>query len=560
MRRTKDKVEGPITIKYPNHYDELDSASHPTTRFPLSNLNRSLLTVLLSLTALIPFFQSSRAGMIDPFTHGITAVTIHLIREGSIQLHGSIVEYIPGSTFFVGGLSLVAGIPPETLEYVPIVGPLAVLFSTMLAFRLTSNRFVALLAANVLSLRFFGFWLYSIWPHAFGYALFLCFLTVLVSKTIGWLPKVTITWIMFVGMQLYSYNTELWMIALVAFMLLLRLRWPSSKPRKATARTLPFSWSFLCATVVTFLGLDQVLYGSYLPRLVATQGELLTSLEYNLSILLKTNPPLPYSWVPESSVWLIGLQLLWYALIFTPIFVGLVAFARTNGLITSLRGATLVQATIAGLGFVWIIDVLTYASIGGIRAALFRVPTLVAPVVAMTIIKTAKKWDFRGLGKMGSSRRLITYSIGLAAVSAGIFGLSISEGYYVTSTSHYADAKSSAIWLESHQPTLNFIFSDHNTQGEFAIEFAKIGRSFDPNNLYTEESFSHLVDPRYATTRDSYYTDTYVVINTAIGSQRTMAGGWIDFQPILPHLSTINANINLSRISDDGRTCVFIGS
>jgi len=508
--------------------------------------------------AMIAFAVSSTNGMIDPFTHGFVSTTVLMLRKGSLQLAGSQIENIPGSSFLMAQTALLTGINPAVIEYLPLAGFGAFVAAFLLAFILLKNAVVAAFVADILSYQFFAAWLYSVWPHAFGFVLFLFFLTVFALPARRTATKATLLWLIFMAIQAYSYSAELWAISFVifaqAYVLVARR---NVRANEAGPAVLPFSSAIFGAMLVTFLGFNQAIYGQYLPRLSSFQSDISTSVSYYFASLFRASPPVPYAWIPPpSSPALIAAHIAWLALAFAPFILILPPFRKRTA--PSADGqSNLFRLFAGGLTLVWIVDVSVYAAIGGLRATLLRVPSLAAPFLSLILIGRLRgQTDTRILDR---GRVLGVYSAALVVVSVAGFGLALGAGNFVTSASHYEHSAHGALWLYSRAPWVTTIFSDQNTQGQYSIVYAMNGKWFDPNHLYTLDSYAHLVDPRYAGSADGYFLNDYIVVNLELVHKPTTAGGWQDFEPLAPHVPTIESNVNLGLIYSDGYSDIFLG-
>src|SRR2546426_2981663 len=306
-------AEGCLT----NHLQNRVGKRRQLPGFGFRPMHRRLAYIVLVISGLAPFMISAKLGMTDPFTHGFVSASITLIRQGHVDLQGSPIEFVPASSFLVAELAIFTGLSPSIIEYLPIAGPLGFVSAYLLGDRLFHNRILALLLANVASYRFFGFWLYSIWPHAIGHAFFLLFLAVLLTAPARNPSKLLTLWIIFAAVTVYSYTVEFWIIILLGFLLVLtsmRTLFSARDPGRSPA---PFSASIVAASVVTFLGLNQVVYGGYIPKLATAQSSFATGVDYFVATILKSSPPVPFAFVPPPSPWyLTALQVSWFLLVF----------------------------------------------------------------------------------------------------------------------------------------------------------------------------------------------------------------------------------------------------
>jgi len=507
--------------------------------------------------ALLAFAIASSDGLIDPYTHGFVSATILNLGNFAQPQVAAVAENIQGAYILIAQVSLFSDINPAILEYVPIAGLVALAATVFVVVRLVRNTVAAVFVAGILSYRSFAPSIYGVWPHAFGFALFLFLVGVFARRSQRTPEKVALLWLIFMAIQLYSYTAELWAVSFVvsiqAYALIART---FGKPGKTQRQAPPFSAAIAFAMLVTFLGVNQVIYGQYLPLLLASKSALSTSASYYFSLLFRTTPPVPYAWIPHTSPASVILHSVWPVLGYGP-FVLIFPAIRKWAPPSPGEERNQFGLLLGGLVFAWIADVAVYSSVGGFGAALFRVPSMAAPfLVLIPVGRLIKQTDSHDLNR---ARAVAAYSATLLLVTIAIFGHSVTVGNYVTSPSRYVHADNSALWLYSHAPWAMSIYSDHNTQGRYSITYATEGKWFDPNHIYTSASYSHLVNPKYAGTTDHYFQGAFVVVNLELAQQRTTAGGWLDFEPLGAHLPTIQSNVNLGLIYADGYSDIFLG-
>src|SRR5207247_2324977 len=217
---------------------------------------------------------------------------------------------------------------------------------------------------------------------------------------------------------------------------------------------------------------------------------------YYLALLFRERPPVPYTWIPPpSSLALLAAHIAWLALAFSPFILIFSPFSKRAPPFANEEPGRF-RLFAGGLTFAWIADVSVYSTLGGFANILLRVPTLASPFLVLILVgRLARKNRARTIDR---GRFLTAYSAALLIVAVATFGLSVSAGNYVTSASHYEHADSGALWLYSRAPWVATIIADHNTQGQYSIVYAVHGKWFEPSRVYTLESYSHLVDLKYA--------------------------------------------------------------
>src|SRR2546426_895553 len=138
-------------------------------------LNKALLCTSCLLVALIPLAFSFANGIADPFLHGIVSSVLLYRSAGEIPIESTQFGNVPALGFMWLMLSNVSGLDPVFLEYLPIAGAALVLASYVLARRLTNSSYVSLAIAMVVAFSWLPSTLATMWPHTFGFALYLLF-------------------------------------------------------------------------------------------------------------------------------------------------------------------------------------------------------------------------------------------------------------------------------------------------------------------------------------------------------------------------------------------------
>lgn len=510
--------------------------------------------MFLTLLSLIPGAVAYSEGVIDPFLHGQIASVMLSMRTGRVNFETSQFTNTPSLGFLLIILSSFSGLNPATIEYFPIAA-LSFLFAAVVLARRFSRLDLGVMGiAMVLSLRWLPLTLETTWTHTFGFTLYLLFVGIVI-KTKSERKSVTITllWILFLGAAFYSYTVELWLIGFVGA--LLAVKW-LRKERKS----LPLSSVFI-AMIVTFLMFGEVIYRVYIPAVEQSGSKLSTGFEYFVSTLLRASPPVPYAWVPPSlPPYLLALQLLWYATLFLPIAFLISSRVRTMISPSSQRQLPQLEAVVLALTAVWFVDAASYAPIGAVAVGILRYILLAAPFLS---IVSARLWWENANASVETrkfSRRMLAYSATLIVLSVAIFAGTLQQPYVIESNTRYAESQSAGFWLLVHSSNTTLVVSDHNTQGQFAIVAAGLDRFFFSNNLYNSTSIEYLFNTTKARMDNHYFNGKFVVINLNLASSRTSAGGWIDFEPMASHLETIETNINLNKLYDDGSCWVMLGT
>lgn len=527
--------------------------------YHITSLNKALISVLICTLALFPAVFSSRLGIISPFLHGDAAAIILGSSRTHVDLESLGLAPWPDLGFLLVALTKLSSISPVTLEYLPIGAVLVLPFTYSLARRFIPSFYAALVASIVL-VRIFSSDISSIWPHTFGYLLFFLFIYVffeLVKKRT--IETLLALWIIFLGIHLYSYNAELFAISFLVYANVLMF----ARPKRYRLNTA----SLILACIITFFLFNYVVLSMWIPIARVYSTQLSTSFGYYTSIIARAPPPSAWLYIPPPSPpALIFLNSAWYALTFLPLVLValyLIYITLRSRSISVLRVFASTTAIIfLSMFLVWPVDAITYSLIGAFSTAVTRYYFLICPIVVAVIVAyLLNKTPINGVRRR--SPRIVGAYLGtLLIITALTLPLLASSGAIIISPERYTNVHPSALWFFNSTPNVDLIQSDQDTQGQYAIIGAKQGASFTGLNFYTNTSYGSLVDPGNTTGNGgspSLLTDQYIVINLAVYTGRTTAGGNWDLEPLQPHMGAINSYSNLIRIYDDGNVLTLKG-
>ncbi|VVB94969.1 Uncharacterised protein [uncultured archaeon] len=525
----------------------------------MKNHNYKIFIFLLVIFSVSPLIISSNLGINDPFIHQKIASIILVSNEKYIDISSTQFEATPAFGFLIIILSKISAMSPEFIEYFPIAGILFLIISYNFAKKITTNTLLALMLTGILIFKWVSPIIYSVWPHSFGYALYLLFISTFIN--LGKNKKfeiLIVLWIIFIGVHLFSYNAEIWIIFFVLFAnLLMIINQATTKKKQQTII------SFFLSFIVIFFGFNQIIYSTYFPKLINMSDEISLTGTYYLSLIFRTVPPGDYLYMrPPSPPHLLFLNTTWFIFISLPIIV-LIIYILINSLrhkfFKNLNHSISFDLIIyISIFLVWLVDIFVYVPIGAITVAFTRYFTFIGPLFATISLKYILEKTNIEVIKTKISRVLFVYVSIIFILSILIFILTLSQGFYITSPSKYTEIHPSANWFFNHTEK-NYIFSDHHTQGQYAIIAAKSRLFFNPQNLYTPESYKNLVDANISKVPNSYFRGEYVIINFKLADKETSAGGWRNFEPINKHIQKIDFNINLNKVYNDGSIYIYKG-
>src|SRR2546427_5091980 len=279
----------------------------------MRRLNSGLAIILVLIVTFIPLAVWSVEGIVDPFAHNLTGAAILAKLQGRVNLPTSGFRYVPSIGFLMVSLSWVTGLSLESLEYLPIAALLFVFAASVFGRGFMRSSLVGTAIASLLVFRWLPPALSSLWPHTFGFALFLLFVAVYLKleDRRQWEFVVTLV-LIFMGVHFLSYTVELWLIAFLASAGIIAFL------RKESKHSLSFS--LLLAFVVTSLAFNEILYASYIPSVLSASTDLTLGFNLWLSGTLLGPPPVPYAWVrPPSPPALFALNVVYYGLLALPL-------------------------------------------------------------------------------------------------------------------------------------------------------------------------------------------------------------------------------------------------
>jgi len=327
--------------------------------------------------------------------------------------------------------------------------------------------------------------------------------------------------------------------------------WRREKTRTVTS-------SLFLALLVTALGFTQIVYTGYIPGVQTAAADFGFGFQTLLSSILRTSPPVAYAWIPPATPYaILAVQVTWYLAISLPLIA--VIYLRRNS--RAMRGEPWrlipLSTPILALALVWPVDAFAYASLGALAIGLFRFSTLGGLLLT---VPATRELTQKGIPAFLRNRgAILPHSLAVLVVmlSAILLASASAQNIAISSQVLYADAKPAGFWLLEHQPGITFIYGDHNTQGQFAIDAARIGENFVSSNLFTETSYAAILGRPAQNV--SFLTGEYVAVNLQLARFKTSAGGWVDFEALSGHLTEIKSNPELALIYDDGNVWILTG-
>jgi hypothetical protein len=525
----------------------------------ITPLNKMLVGVLICTLAFLGAINASKLGLHDSFVDADVAALIIASHQTHVNIGPTAFSNIPGLGFLLLAMTQLSSISPQTLEYMPIGAFFVLLATYTLAKRFIPNAYAvaACLVASIVLVKTFSTYMYSIWQHTFGFMLFFLFIYVFIDlENKRKIETLAAFCIIFIGIHLYSYSAELMAISFFIFANVLLF----ARPKKYRLNAL----SITLALIAIWLGFNQVVYNSYVPKFNLYSNQIATSFGDYLSVVLHTAASTPWLYVPPTPPLTFRLLTVgWYAAIFLPLILMVIYTIYTTIRLRSISVVTESTSTIAiallAMFLVWPVDVIAYALIGGLSSTFSRFFVLVAPVlIPFLLVYLLCKTSIRS-HKNHISSIVVAYLVVLLITAALTLPLSIPYSGLVISPERNINLDPSAAWFFNSTHGVNQTLSDINTQGEYSIVGAKQGITFDTTHFYTPELYGSLVDPGNTTGNGgspSLLKNQYVVINQATYAEKTITA-WGDLEPLQPYMGSINSDSRFIRIYDDGNAYIL---
>ena len=518
----------------------------------INNIVKSLLMLIIYITLFgigtMWLYENSAA---DPFLHEHVGAIMYTLSISKLILTDPAFRNYPAFGSLIVVISRVTSISPTVLEFIPIAGAiyLAVLPNTIK--KLTNN--LGLSSILSISLAIFFIYIfpynYSIWPHAFGYILFLLFVTLILEpftdNNRGNFSFKFILLIIIIGLStnLFSYSSSIWEISLVVFTLILLS--PSKRGSKHKLLII------LGIIVVLFLSTQQVIYQRVLPNILINSeiDYYKFSLGYSMQVITyhSSNNIL---YVPPKIPILTVIRISIYTMILFPIIIALKSFKNIalgyNDSSTSRLKVGIV------LLLIWAVDTGAYLLNGStITGIIFRYISLVGPIIAgiyaLYVFKEKPNY-------------VAIYFIALLISSIISFSLVVHYGLIMTSNDHYHGVDEGAEWWYTATMGINHreIVSDHYTLGRFKIIDGMRKKLFRPyvNGYYFDRNTYKMLISSNTVPPPSYM---YFAIWIKDISKKVVGDNWINYKPFRGYIESMSTNPHIQKVYTNTKLWIFKG-
>jgi hypothetical protein len=489
---------------------------------------------------MLPLILYSINSVADPFLLQHAGILRLVAEDNNINFEKIGLPYLSGYAMILLIIEKITTIKLETLVFSVILGPFFIVNCYILSKELTGSVMNSLLLTIVMTFGFAAPY-YSIWPHGWGFLLYLLFLfiysKIIKTKRMNYLSLLIL---IFIATNYYSYTAEVWMIflsLLINIMLLFFLHYKSeSRLNNSLTKAIPL------VLIIIFLSFNEISYNAYLPNI--NMVAIFDSVNLFFAQSFGTGLIDQYKYVHQSPSFLTWINVITMTLITFPVFITMMFDLKKIVESTSVEFIRFLCLRWS-IALICIVDTIIYAALGVLflRYILFIFPVLA--IASLNII-------------IPNKQRIITLFLTIVVIFTVIsFCWTWTLDIKNTSDSSYSEFDYGAKWL--HSKSINKkIISDHYTLSWYQIAFANENDKLE-GYYYLNDTFYHLVDPSYTKYSDKYFRNNYVIINQKFGDSKTWAGGWNDFKPINNYDENIRNNVNLHRVYNDGYVSVLDG-
>lgn len=513
-------------------------------RYEISQINEVLVITLVFLVSFFPMVLYSKFGLHDPFLNNHIAYLVRVSNDTNIDFSSGILRYIPGYGIMLISLSKICGISLEIIEFLPLCGPIFIFSSYALAKRLLSSPITASLF-TILVVYGYALPYYSVWPHGFGFFLYLLFILIyfLIFDGKNKVILISLLTIIFIAIHLYSYTAEIWVIPLLIFVYIFLAILAFLKRERLNKH---LNINILLSFIVIMLTFNKLFYDSLsilnitmltesFQLFIGHWGGFLGLNVGNEKYIYKSLASPILSWVNFSYLVCLIIPVISYVILFVKDI-----FQKNVSKLTNLNCLGMAMA------LVLITDISAYALSGVLflRYIFFIYPLLVLIALKQASIRNSIKTIFL---------------LSLLILCITSFCLNYSLDLSITSSSKYDEFEPSANWYFEKVFPYNLPLTDHYTGGRYDIVAAHRDESF-MQFFYNQNIYEYLVDNEYISKENAFFENRNVIINKKFGDKKTWSGGWHDFEPLKNYFEEINTNINIKKIYDDGIVWIFVPS
>jgi len=520
-------------------------------KIKISPLNRILIFILFLLIVSIPPIFYSAQGVTDPFLFRHIAFVQKFLHAVHFPLKDVVFSptYIPGTIATLITLSKISGIPPKTLQFLPIIGIILPIAYYTLCKKVSNSTILACIVTIIMMYGVSPITFFTVWVHAWAFLLFLIFILIyfeLFKKRD--IKRIILLLIVFISIHFSSYSVEMWAVSfsIIMNLLLVGIIFISKSEQIKSKLTFNLSLAFL----TIFLAFNKVIYDSYLSK-----GRFIDTLSCGIQFFFhkyesflpwaKASSPEKYTYVIHHSIPPL-LDLFYLILIISPILLSILAslnkLLKDKQLVTfmgNLKEDTYFKFTLLLVG---VIDIAIYSIRGVIT---FRYIHFIFPLLTLISLR---QLSFKKSFKTGILLILLVIVIFHT-------GLSWHYGEIISNPSKYADLEPSADWFLNKSVQKEALI-DLRTGDKYLLEATSKNMYFERHYIDSHK-YEMIVDSKYSLNKNEYLhrISDYIIINKNL--RWIMCIDWKQYEPFYKYLPEINNNVNINKIYDDNKIWIF---
>lgn len=518
-----------------------------SSKYKLSTVNRALLTILfLIICSSLSIFYSIN-GVVDAFSFWHMAFVQKFLLSAHFPLEDIIYspKYVPGFISTLMLLLKVTAIPTKQFHFLPILGLLLPISYFALCKKFSNSRvsvfIIVLLMLSIPTPTEF----FTVWPHAFGYFLFLSFIHIFLRNFNNKTPEaVLIIIIIFLSVHFYSYTTEMWILSFFTFFIFISLFFFFISKNKLIKKNLMFS--LLVAFFVIFFGFNKIFYESYLPtgKFISTIFESSELFFYNYGNFFSFTESHKYVYRTEPNLFLSLSGLLYLSSMALIVLFSSLQYLHTlikSGKFRDDIGQAKSDAYFKyALIVTGVCDILIYAARGVIT---LRYIYFIFPIVTLISLKELRLKE--------GFKTCILFFLLFLVISHTI--LSWSSNSFTSDPTQYKDLEISANWFMENSIQKKAL-TDLLTGNKYLLESVSINQEFDKVYINLDH-YDMIVNPQDYEDNELNIYAPYLIINKNL--KKVLSDKWGNYESFSYHLKEINENQNLNKIYNDDIIFIF---
>ena len=514
--------------------------------YKISKVNTILLvTLFLIICSSFPIFYSIN-GVVDAFSFWHMAFVQKFAFSSHFPLEDVTYspKYIPGAIYTYMILHKVTAIPVKQLHFFPFIGLILPLSYYSLCKKFSNSKacifIVVLLMLNTPTPNEF----FTMWPHAFGFFLFISFIHIFFKVFNNKTPEGILTLVLiFVSVHFYSYTAEMWLLSFFTFILLILLAFSLVSRTDLIKKKMMLS--LFVAFISIFLGFNRIFYEAYLPtgRFISTILESSERFLYNYGKFFSLSESNKYIYRMEPNIYL-SLS----GMLFLSLMILIILYSVLQSLLTLKRSDNLKNIIAQANTYVYfkyaliatgVCDILVYAARGvlTLRYIYFIFPLIV--LITLNELPLKKKYSFS-----------ILFILLFCALSHSI--LSWNSDALTSNPTQYKNFEMSANWFMENADQKKAL-TDLLTGNKYLLEGVIKGQRFDKIFINLDQ-YDMIVNPQdYGNNKLNNYAP-YLIINKNL--KKVLSDKWGTYE-LSDHLNEINRNSNINKIYDDNIIFIF---